>query len=72
VGGPGRAGGGLGGWAAGAGPFAAMRAVGGRVQGAAGWGDPQWGKLHLLDGLEPSLRTMRIAKDPECRSCNPA
>ena len=33
-----------------------------------GLGDPQWGKLHVLDGLAPSLRTMTIAKDPACRA----
>ena len=34
-----------------------------------GMGDPQWGKLHLLDGLTPSMRTLNIAKDPACRTC---
>jgi molybdopterin/thiamine biosynthesis adenylyltransferase len=34
-----------------------------------GLGNPQWGKLHVLDGLEPSLKTMTIAKDPACRGC---
>ena len=35
----------------------------------AGWGDPQWGLLHLLDGLKPGIRTLTIAKDPACRAC---
>jgi molybdopterin/thiamine biosynthesis adenylyltransferase len=51
------------------GTLAAMQAVRVLVQGAATLGDPQWGQLHLFEGLVPSLRTMRIAKDPECRGC---
>jgi molybdopterin-synthase adenylyltransferase len=51
------------------GAFAAMQAVRVLVAGRATLGDPQWGKLHLLEGLVPSLRTMRIAKDPECKGC---
>jgi molybdopterin/thiamine biosynthesis adenylyltransferase len=52
------------------GTFAAMQAVRVLVQGAASLGDPQWGKLHLLDGLTPSMRTLKIAKDRECRGCS--
>ena len=52
------------------GTFAAMHAVRVLVDGHAALGDPQWGKVHLLDGLAPSLRTMRIVKDPECRGCS--
>lgn len=52
------------------GTFAAMHAVRVLVHGHAALGDPQWGKLHLLDGLTPSLRTMRIVKDAECRGCS--
>jgi molybdopterin/thiamine biosynthesis adenylyltransferase len=55
------------GWA---GTFAAMQAVRVLLAPHGGLGDPQWGKLHLLDGLTPSLRTMKIAKDPECRGCS--
>jgi molybdopterin/thiamine biosynthesis adenylyltransferase len=51
--------------------FAAMQAV--RVllalRGTGGMGAAQWGKLHLLDGLAPSMRTLSIAKDPGCRTC---
>ena len=54
------------------GTFAAMHAVRVLVQGHAAMGDPQWGKVHLLDGLAPALRTMRIVKDPECRACSAA
>ncbi|RVU07220.1 HesA/MoeB/ThiF family protein [Novosphingobium umbonatum] len=28
--------------------------------------DPQWGRLHLIDGLAPSLRTITIPADPAC------
>jgi molybdopterin/thiamine biosynthesis adenylyltransferase len=49
------------------GTFAALQAI--RVVTAPAMGEPQWGALHLLDGLAPGMRTMRIAKDPECRAC---
>jgi molybdopterin-synthase adenylyltransferase len=51
------------------GSFAAMQAVRVLVQGAATLGEPQWSRLHLFEGLVPSLRTLKIAKDPECRGC---
>ncbi|HEX8055677.1 MAG TPA: ThiF family adenylyltransferase, partial [Novosphingobium sp.] len=51
------------------GTFAAMHAIRVLLQGHAALGDPQWGKLQLFDGLAPSLRTLTIAKDPECRAC---
>ena len=54
------------------GTFAAMHAVRVLTDGHAAMGDPQWGKVHLLDGLTPALRTMRIVKDPECRGCSAA
>lgn len=54
------------------GTFAAMHAVRALVEGHAAMGDPQWGKVHLLDGLAPGLRTMRIVKDPECGACSAA
>lgn len=50
--------------------FAAMHAIRVLLQGHAALGDPQWGKLQLFDGLAPSLRTLRIAKDPECKGCS--
>jgi molybdopterin/thiamine biosynthesis adenylyltransferase len=50
--------------------FAAMSAIRVLLAGHAALGDPQWGRLHLFDGLAPSLRTLRIAKDPECRACS--
>lgn len=52
------------------GAFAAMQAIRVILQGSAALGDPQWGQLHLFEGLIPSLRTMRIAKDAACRGCS--
>lgn len=49
--------------------FGAMHAIRVLLQGHATLGDPQWGRLQLFDGLAPSLRTLRIAKDPECKGC---
>lgn len=34
-------------------------------------GDPS-GKLHVFDGLNPGLRTIRIVKDPACKGCSAA
>jgi molybdopterin/thiamine biosynthesis adenylyltransferase len=51
------------------GTFAALQAIRVLLAPIGGLGDPQWGKLHVLDGLAPSLRTMTIAKDPACRGC---
>jgi molybdopterin/thiamine biosynthesis adenylyltransferase len=52
--------------------FAAMQAIRVVLAGHASFGDPQWGQLHLFDGLAPSLRTLKIAKDPECKACSAA
>jgi molybdopterin/thiamine biosynthesis adenylyltransferase len=52
------------------GSFAAMSAIRVILEGHAALGDPQWGRLQLFDGLAPSLRTLRIAKDPECKGCS--
>lgn len=49
--------------------FGAMQAIRVLLEGHAALGEPQFGKLHLLDGLAPSLRTMNIAKDPDCKGC---
>ncbi|WP_374529138.1 ThiF family adenylyltransferase [Novosphingobium sp.] len=54
------------------GSMAAMAAVRVILEGKTALGDPQWGKLHLIEGLVPSLRTMRIVKDAECRGCSAA
>lgn len=53
------------------GSFAAMQAIRVILTGTSALGDPQWGRLHLIDGLTPGLRTLKIARDPECRGCNP-
>mgnify|MGYP000507122495 CR=1 FL=1 len=50
------------------GSFAAMEAI--RV--VTGFGDDPAGKLQLFDGLTPSMRTMRLPKDPDCSACGPA
>ncbi len=62
----------LGAMAGWAGSFAAMQAVKVLLAGTASMGTPGWGKLHVLDGLEPGMRTFRIAKDPACRTCGSA
>jgi len=54
------------------GAMAAMAAVRVVLAGAGIAGplaDPQWGRLHLIDGLAPSLRTMTLPKDPGCGAC---
>lgn len=61
------------GWTA---SFAAMQAI--RLLLAetgsqpAGMGDAQWGRLHLLDGLAPGMRSFTIAADPACKACGPS
>ena len=50
------------------GSFAAMHAIRVLLVGHAALGDPQWGQLHLFDGLAPSLPPLRIANDPTCRT----
>lgn len=54
------------------GAFAAMQAIRVILNGKTELGDPQWGRLHLFEGLVPSLRTMKIAKDPDCKGCSAA
>jgi len=48
-----------------AGSWAAMEAI----RELVGFGEDAAGKLHILDGLKPALRTIRIVKDPACRGC---
>ncbi len=62
----------LGAMAGWAGSFAALQAVKVLLADTASLGEPGWGKLHILDGLEPGMRTFRIAKDPACRTCGSA
>lgn len=54
------------------GAFAAMQAIRVVLAGTSTLGEPQWGRLHLVDGLAPSLRTVRIPADPACRACGSA
>ncbi len=54
------------------GTFGAMQAIRVALAGHAALGDPQWGQLHLFEGLVPSLRTIRVPKDPDCRGCSAA
>ncbi len=54
------------------GSFAAMQAIRVVLAGHAALGEPQWGQLHLFEGLAPALRSLRIARDPACRGCGPA
>ena len=51
------------------GAFAAMSAIRVLLAGHATLGDPQWGRLHLIDGLATTLRPLTIAKDPGCKGC---
>lgn len=51
------------------GSFAAMQAVRALLQGVSRFGNPMWGKLHILDGMQPGMRTLTIAKDPACKAC---
>ena len=50
------------------GTFAAMQAIRLLIEPQMGHG--QWGKLHLMDGLQPGMRTLGIAKDPCCGRCS--
>ena len=39
------------------------------IRAVAGFGEDARGKLHVIDGLKPSMYTMRLPKDPNCRAC---
>jgi molybdopterin/thiamine biosynthesis adenylyltransferase len=47
------------------GSFAALETI----RAIAGFGEDPGGKLHIFDGLAPSMRTIRIVKDPACTAC---
>lgn len=47
------------------GSFAAMEAI----RALTGFGEDQAGKLHIFDGLNPTMRTIRLPKDPGCTAC---
>ena len=48
------------------GSFAALEVIRAIVQ----FGENAMGKLHIIDGLTPSMRTIRMPKDPGCSTCN--
>ena len=48
-----------------AGTFAALEAV----RELVGFGQSSSGRLHLVNGLTPEMRSIRIVKDPSCRGC---
>ncbi|EJL34092.1 HesA/MoeB/ThiF family protein [Novosphingobium sp. AP12] len=51
------------------GTFAAMHGMRVLLAGRAAFGEPQFGTLHLIDGMAPSMRPLKIAKDPACKAC---
>ncbi len=53
------------------GSFAAMQAVRVLLSGVSAFGEPAFGKLHVLDGTTPGMRTLSIMKDPACKGCSP-
>ena len=57
------------GWTA---SFAVIQAVRVLLEGVGSMGEPQWGMVHLLDGMKPAMRAFRITKDPECKACGSA
>jgi len=59
----------LGAMAGWAGTLAALQAIKVLAENVSSLGSPQWGRVQLLDGLGPSLRSFAIAKDPECGAC---
>ncbi len=52
------------------GSFAAMQAIRLVLNGKAAFGDAQFGRLHLLDGMKPAMRNFTITKDPACKACS--
>lgn len=52
------------------GSFAAMQGCRVLLEGVSRFGDPMWGRLHILDGMQPGMRTLKIAKDAGCKGCS--
>jgi molybdopterin/thiamine biosynthesis adenylyltransferase len=50
-----------------AGSWAALEAI----RQIVGFGAEATGKVHIFEGLAPSMRSLRIVKDPACRACGP-
>lgn len=48
-----------------AGSWAALEAI----RQIVGFGEEATGRVHIFDGLAPSMRTLKITKDPACRAC---
>jgi adenylyltransferase/sulfurtransferase len=48
-----------------AGSFAALEAI----RQIVGFGAEAAGRIHIVDGLAPAMRAVRIVKDPACRGC---
>ena len=48
-----------------AGSWAALEVI----RAITGFGADPAGRLHVFDGIGPTLRTIRIVKDPGCRTC---
>ena len=55
------------GWAA---TFAALQAVRALLGPSGNMPDIDWGRVYLLDGLKPDMRSFAIAKDPACKGCS--
>ena len=55
------------GWAA---TFAALQAVRALLGPLGNMPDIGWGRVYLLDGLKPDMRSFAIAKDPACKGCS--
>jgi len=51
------------------GSFAALHAVRVLLDGVSGYGDSQWSRVNLLDGIKPGMRQFVITKDPACSAC---
>ncbi|APG63627.1 molybdopterin biosynthesis protein MoeB [Sphingorhabdus lutea] len=34
------------------------------------FGESPMGKIHIIDGLKPAMRAMKLTKDPSCKSCS--
>ena len=51
------------------GTLAALQAIKCLIEPLKTLESPQWGRIQLLNGLEPSLRSFAIAKDPACGAC---
>jgi adenylyltransferase/sulfurtransferase len=49
-----------------AGSWAALEAI----RQITGFGGEAGGKVHVLDGLAPSMRSLKVVKDPACRACS--